>query len=297
MRTPDAHGGRRRAPTRPGSAEPSTALLVHPDLSQNVGLEPGVVGIVDGMGVVDLDRRAAVGMAALIDAVSIEQTRRTYALSGVDRPSPGGPCHRRQPEVHRDSPRRRLEPRRAGCRTRDDTAAMYRRTTEAILEAWQRPGVLGRETPLPVGRGPAESALYLHLSETLVHGWDLAMATGQTAAFDDDVVEAAWPNSGVGSPRNAHRGRHSQTPGFSAKTRAHSIVWRAISAVMSRPGRAESLSHGTGCQVSLSPGRWEAHEVPFCAHRALAAASLWSTRYGLGGMPQFASYRAEDMFY
>ncbi len=73
----------------------------------------------------------------------------------------------------------------------DDPAAMYRRTIDAMLEAWDRPGVLERETPLPVGRGPAEAALYLHLGETLVHGWDLAMATGQQPAFDDDVVEAS----------------------------------------------------------------------------------------------------------
>jgi hypothetical protein len=52
----------------------------------------------------------------------------------------------------------------------DDPAAMYRRTIDAMLEAWERPGVLQRETPLPVGRGPAEGALYRHLGETLVHG-------------------------------------------------------------------------------------------------------------------------------
>ncbi len=77
-----------------------------------------------------------------------------------------------------------------------------------MLVAWERPGVLERETPLPVGRGPAEAALYLHLGETLVHGWDLARATGQTPAFDDDVVDASlkqfrsWlpPHRPPGSP-------------------------------------------------------------------------------------------------
>jgi hypothetical protein len=34
----------------------------------------------------------------------------------------------------------------------NDAAALYPRTTEAMLEAWQRPGVLERETSLPVGR-------------------------------------------------------------------------------------------------------------------------------------------------
>lgn len=73
----------------------------------------------------------------------------------------------------------------------DDPALMYRRTSDAMLEAWERPGVLERETPLPIGRGPAEAALYIHLGETLVHGWDLAKATRQTPAFDDDVVAAS----------------------------------------------------------------------------------------------------------
>lgn len=72
-----------------------------------------------------------------------------------------------------------------------DPAAMYRRTSKTMLAAWDRPGVLERETPLPFGRGPAELALFLHLGETLVHGWDLARATGQRPPFDDDIAEAS----------------------------------------------------------------------------------------------------------
>ena len=56
----------------------------------------------------------------------------------------------------------------------DDPGAMYRRTMDAMLEAWEQPGALDRETALPVGRARAELTLYLHLGETLVHGWDLA---------------------------------------------------------------------------------------------------------------------------
>ena len=73
----------------------------------------------------------------------------------------------------------------------DDPSAMYRRTVETMLEAWQQPGALDREITLPRGRGRAESALYLHLGETLVHGWDLAMATRQEPSFDVEVVEAS----------------------------------------------------------------------------------------------------------
>ncbi len=167
------------------SPNPNTSL------PRNAGLATGVVGIVDGMGVVDLDRRAAVGMAALIDAVSIDK---------LDAPTPCPAWTVRALVAHVIAGNLKYTEIAQGedwsrgapdVELGDDAAAMYRRTTEAMLEAWQRPGVLERDTPLPVGRGPAESALYLHLGETLVHGWDLAMATGQTAAFDDDVAEAS----------------------------------------------------------------------------------------------------------
>lgn len=147
--------------------------------------------ILDAVSVVNLDRRAAVGMAALIGATSTEQ---------FDAPTPCPEWDVRALLTHivagnvkyieiargqdwsRGAPDIELEA---------DPALMYRRTSEAMLEAWERPGALERETPLPVGRGPAEAALSVHLGETLVHGWDLAMATGQRPAFDDDVVEAS----------------------------------------------------------------------------------------------------------
>ena len=37
----------------------------------------------------------------------------------------------------------------------DDPGGMYRRTMDAMLEAWEQPGALDRETALPVGRGRA----------------------------------------------------------------------------------------------------------------------------------------------
>jgi uncharacterized protein (TIGR03086 family) len=90
----------------------------------------------------------------------------------------------------------------------DNPAASYRQTVEAMLRAWAQPGVLERDIALPLGRGRAESALYIHLGETLVHGWDLAKATGQGAAWDPEVVEASltrfmsWlpPNRPAGTP-------------------------------------------------------------------------------------------------
>jgi uncharacterized protein (TIGR03086 family) len=142
------------------------------------------------MNALDLDRRAALGTAAVIDATSRDQ----YA-------SPT-PCHGwtvhdllahliagnvKYVEIGRGKEWARGAP---DVVLDDDPGAMYRRTGDVMLEAWEQPGVLDRDTALPVGRGRAELALYLHLGETLVHGWDLARATGQLGPWDSEVVEA-----------------------------------------------------------------------------------------------------------
>jgi uncharacterized protein (TIGR03086 family) len=73
----------------------------------------------------------------------------------------------------------------------DDPAATYRQTLSEMLAAWRSPGALDREITLPRNqRGRAEVAAWIHLAETLGHGWDLASATGQEPCFDDDAVLA-----------------------------------------------------------------------------------------------------------
>ena len=160
------------------------------------------------MSVVDLDRRAALATAEVIDATSPDQhaaptpctdwTVRdllTHLVAGnvkyveIGR---GKEWARGAPDVVLDS----------------DPGGQYRRTMDAMLEAWEQPGALDRDTALPVGRGRAELALYLHLGETLVHGWDLARATRQRPLWDGEVVEAclthfrSWlpPQRPAGSP-------------------------------------------------------------------------------------------------
>jgi uncharacterized protein (TIGR03086 family) len=72
-----------------------------------------------------------------------------------------------------------------------DPAVTYEATFAAMVEAWRQPGALEREIGLPRGaRGPAEVAAWIHLGETLGHGWDLARATDQQPDFDDEVVAA-----------------------------------------------------------------------------------------------------------
>ncbi len=162
------------------------------------------------MDVLDLDRRAASGLAALIDATSNDQ---------FDAPTPcpawsvrdllghlvagnvkyteighGRDWYRGAPEVDLG----------------EDPAGMYRQTLDKMLQAWSQPDVLERETPLPVGRGPAAAALYLHVGETLVHGWDLARAIGRLPRLTRKWSRRAWLNSGVGFLLSDRPGRPSR---------------------------------------------------------------------------------------
>lgn len=143
------------------------------------------------MNVVELDRCAAGVTAAIVDATPDDQYAAptpcpewtvgdlvTHLIAGnlkYTKIARGGDWSRGVPPVE----------------VGDEPAAMYRRTVDTMLEAWQELGALDREITLPRGRGRAESALYLHLGETLVHGWDLAMATGQEPSFDVEFVEAS----------------------------------------------------------------------------------------------------------
>jgi uncharacterized protein (TIGR03086 family) len=87
----------------------------------------------------------------------------------------------------------------------DELSRAYHDTIEPLLDAWRQPGVLQQELDLPAGRKPAELALWVHLRETLVHGWDLAAATRQQACFDDEVVKASLAHAQHLDPAPAAR--------------------------------------------------------------------------------------------
>jgi uncharacterized protein (TIGR03086 family) len=52
------------------------------------------------------------------------------------------------------------------------------------------PGALERTHTVPVGTLPGPAVVHLRTVETLVHGWDLARATGRRAPFPDELAEA-----------------------------------------------------------------------------------------------------------
>ncbi len=70
-----------------------------------------------------------------------------------------------------------------------DLPAAYRDSAAALLAAFGTPGALERMVTVPFGTVPGSVALHLRLTEVLVHGWDLAKATGQSVEFPADVAE------------------------------------------------------------------------------------------------------------
>ena len=65
----------------------------------------------------------------------------------------------------------------------------YRDSAGALVEAFRQPGMLERVVSVPFGSVPGAVALHLRITEVLVHGWDLARATGQPATFPEDLAE------------------------------------------------------------------------------------------------------------
>jgi uncharacterized protein (TIGR03086 family) len=76
-----------------------------------------------------------------------------------------------------------------------DHRATYERSTKRLLSAFREPGSFERTFDIPwLGQAPASVLLWFHMNEIVVHGWELARATGQPADVDVDIAEALYEN-------------------------------------------------------------------------------------------------------
>lgn len=71
----------------------------------------------------------------------------------------------------------------------DDAVGAYRASAAAVVDAFRADGVLERMVTVPAGTVPGIAALHLRTVEALVHGWDVARATGLPLSFPDGLAE------------------------------------------------------------------------------------------------------------
>jgi uncharacterized protein (TIGR03086 family) len=73
-----------------------------------------------------------------------------------------------------------------------DPLRAYQRSAEAAGAAFDAPGAL--EAPCAVSYGPVPGSVYAghRFIDVLVHGWDLAVATGQDAGIDQELARECW---------------------------------------------------------------------------------------------------------
>ena len=74
----------------------------------------------------------------------------------------------------------------------DDPAAQYEEARKATAHAYAQPGVLEGMVKTPGGEMPAMQILGIAFCDQLIHGWDLAKATGQDSAMPPDLAEVSY---------------------------------------------------------------------------------------------------------
>ncbi|MGD9987441.1 TIGR03086 family metal-binding protein [Pseudonocardia sp.] len=71
-----------------------------------------------------------------------------------------------------------------------DLAATFARAVDDLAPLWSNDAMLDAPAQVPWGEVPGRGAVWGYLHEALVHGWDLAVATGQDAEADPALATA-----------------------------------------------------------------------------------------------------------
>ncbi len=111
---------------------------------------------------------------------------------------------RGEPPPPREESRRMYDTDQLG----ESPAQAYREAGAELASAFSEPSVFEGIFQAPVGKVPGAVLLNLRLTELLVHGWDLAHATGQPATFPDDLATQALAfSTGSSAPNVPRTGR------------------------------------------------------------------------------------------
>jgi uncharacterized protein (TIGR03086 family) len=73
----------------------------------------------------------------------------------------------------------------------DEAVAAYQASASDLLAACSQPGALERVVTVPAGTVPGAVVVHLRTTDTIVHGWDLARATGLSFDVPSDLAEGA----------------------------------------------------------------------------------------------------------
>jgi uncharacterized protein (TIGR03086 family) len=90
--------------------------------------------------------------------------------------------------------------------TRGDWAETLASQLDKAVAAWAEPGATEGDTGLAGGSMPARMIGMMMVGELVVHGWDLARATGQELATDPAVLETAHEMTAAMGPQGREMG-------------------------------------------------------------------------------------------
>jgi uncharacterized protein (TIGR03086 family) len=112
----------------------------------------------------------------------------------------------------------------------DDHVAAYDESARAASEAFHAPGAM--EEPCAVSYGPVPGEVYAghRVIDVLIHGWDVAKATGQDTALPPDLVEACRaviePQKDMLLGSGAFGADHTAPPGADRQTALLALLGR-----------------------------------------------------------------------